>query len=219
MNAAQLFIRIAMCVLACISMTNISFLSAASLSWEGDTGSQVLWTEGVVGTDTNWTDGVGVPPADQVNPGVGDDLTFLGSGDYTNGPLDLNGLTYEISGITVGKAGDIPESTFGGDRILASNGLIQLGSGGITSDQLVGGEDISFNANIELTNDNATTTISKTTTVSNYLYLNGVISGGTVADPTHLSLSSPGINSGRAIRLTEKQYFYRRSISSRNYSN
>ncbi len=185
------------------------------LQWEGDSGTG--WNDGTDAVDTNWTDGT-TAPGDQVKPMSGNDLVFTSAGTYS-GDLDLGGATFELNSITIGQAGNTLEgglSDFGvTNRVLASNGLIRLGAGGLTV-TMMGNTDeneprnIRINADIELTAD---TTIRRNTNFgegsrNRSLYFGGVISGGSVENPLELVIDNAGTGSAnKAIRFEKANNF------------
>ncbi|MDY0164933.1 MAG: PEP-CTERM sorting domain-containing protein [Thermoguttaceae bacterium] len=156
---------------------------AATITWTG-AGDGANWT-----VNGNWDDDV---------PTSGDDVVFTSAGAYT-GDLNLGGATFELNSITIGQLGDSAKdglSDFGVlNRVLASNGSIKLGAGGLTA-TMVGNVDevvhrsVSLDVNIELTGD---MTIQRYTTYNasnqnRHLTFNGVISGGSVGDPLNLNV-------------------------------
>ncbi|MDZ7617407.1 MAG: PEP-CTERM sorting domain-containing protein, partial [Patescibacteria group bacterium] len=113
---------------------------------------------------------------------------------------------FELNSITIGQVGIILDgglSDFGvTNRILASNGLIRLGAGGLTATMVdVTSADearnVAINANVELTTD---MTIRRNTAYgtgnrNRTLSFGGVISGGSVGNPLDLIISNAGTSS------------------------
>ncbi len=188
---------------------------AAVLVWEGNVGTG--WNDGIVGSDTNWTDGT-TAPGNQVKPLPGDDVVFTSAGAYT-GTLDLGGATFELNSITIGQVGDNSQngpSDFGVlNRVLASNGTIKLGAGGLTATMVaatdpVAARNVLIDAKIELTTN---MTIQRNTPYNvayqdRHLKFNGVVSGGSVGAPLNLNIHNEGTGSDHcAIHLNNANTF------------
>ena len=183
--------------------------ASSVIYWQGDVGTG--WNDGTVGVDTNWTDNTAAP-GDQRQVLSGSDVVFTSAGTYTD-TLDLGGVTYDLNSITIGQETDLSDgglSDFGAtNRILASNGSIRLGAGGITA-TMVGttaadeARTVTIAANIELTAD---TTIRRNTEFGSgnrnrSLQFTGVISGGSVAAPLNLVIDNAGTSTdNRSIRF------------------
>ncbi len=113
---------------------------AATLIWVGDAGTG--WFDNISG-NTNWYDSTN--SVDNASLTAGDDVVFLGpsTGAIYGGALSLGTNTIALNSITVGAPGDTvpgqasdfaplvsPPTTF--TQTLATNGIIQLGAGGLT---------------------------------------------------------------------------------------
>jgi hypothetical protein len=192
---------------------------ASVLTWQGDAGTG--WNSGTVASNTNWTDGT-ASPGDQRKPAAGDVLVFNTGGTYS-GDLTLGGATVDVDGITVGDGADhLGQANFGVlNRILGSSGKIRLGAGGLTAsmfretalpNETIPDEarNIRFNTDIELT---TSTTIRR---LGNFgvgaktrqLYIDGVISGGTLENPVNLVIDNAGLGSGnRGVHFTRSNTF------------
>jgi hypothetical protein len=169
-----------------------------TLTWEGDV--SVNWFEGVVGSNTNWHNSAG----QQVLPTTGDDLVFNKNGAYS-GDLTLGGVTITLNSITVGDPTNRTPggmSDFGVDlRTLATNGKIRLGAGGLHvyfPDGVVNYEatgntrNYRFNTDFEFTANSAVQGhLSPTLQWKNrQIFLGGELSGGSLANPITLELST-----------------------------
>lgn len=176
--------------------------ASSVLHWQGDAGTG--WNDGTVGVDTNWTDGT-ASPGDQRKPATGVDLVFTSAGTYS-GTLNLGGAAFDLNSITIGAAASATDggpSDFGvTNRILASNGLIRLGAGGLTATMVNvttadEARNVAINADVELTAD---MTIRRNTAYgtgnkNRTLSFGGVISGGSVGNPLDLVISNAGTSS------------------------
>lgn len=119
---------------------------AVTLTWVGDAGTG--WFDNVAG-NTNWYDSTN--SIDNAVLTAGDDVVFLGpsTGAIYGGALSLGNTTIALNSITVGAPGDTapgqasdfaplvsPPTTF--IQTLATNGIIQLGAGGLTMHMAAG---------------------------------------------------------------------------------
>ena len=186
---------------------------AATLYWTGNVSTN--WFD-VDGANTNWRNALD----EQVVPTAGDDLVFTSEGAY-GGNLTLGGATITLNSITVGDPNNRSiggPSDFGVEmRVLATDGTIRLGAGGLDVEFPDGvtvyaegnTRNYRFNTDFEFLTDSQ---IRGYVNIDAHwklrqVFFGGEISGGTAADPITLEISTSDGSQG-----TTKAFFFEESM-------